>query len=94
MKITPTQETNGSHRQGTILIEYAELCQHLGDPHMDGDKTTAEWAFLTEDGVLFTIYDYYETSTPLNQYEWHIGGFDRNAVAAVQALFPNHKVGI
>lgn len=90
--LTPTQETSGSHRQGTISITYEELVQHLGDPHFDGDKTTAEWAFVNQDGAFFTIYDYKEYSTPLGQYDWHIGGFGSEALNAVKALFPKHQV--
>jgi hypothetical protein len=83
---------NGTSFQGYLTITYAELCQFLGDPHCDGDKTTAEWCFITDKGVVFTIYDYKTGSTPLGDYDWHVGGGDQEALEAVRELFPKHQV--
>jgi len=93
MNITQTEEVSGTYRQGTITTNFKRLVYKLGEPHMvGGDKTTAEWAFKTDDGTVFTIYDYYTISTPKETWDWHIGGFSPAAIEAVKALFPETKV--
>ena len=63
-----------------------------------GDKVTAEWvlAFAVgggdpEDGgmddsdcVIATVYDYKTGWTPMEEYNWHVGGFDQNALRFVE----------
>ena len=93
--ITPTEDINGTSYQGVIVTTYAELVAALGEPHYnDGDKTTAEWDFVTDKGIVFTIYDYKEDSTPLFEYEWHIGGMDQQVIDAVKMIFPAKKVEV
>lgn len=93
MNIKPTSDINGTCLKGYIRITYKELVDVLGKPHWnDGDKTTAEWAFRTVEGVVVTIYDYKEDFTPKGLYDWHIGGHGELALVVVQQLFPNHKV--
>jgi hypothetical protein len=92
-KITATEDIGNTSFQGDMLITYAELVAALGDPHYTGgDKTTAEWDFITEDGIVFTIYDYKQDETPTFKYEWHIGGADQKVIAIVKQLFPTNKV--
>lgn len=80
---------NGTCLQGYVRVTLAELISVLGAPHMtDGDKTTAEWAFQVGDAV-FTIYDYKEDRTPVELYDWHVGGFDSSVLIIVKNLFPN-----
>lgn len=91
----PTRDNNGTSLQGYITISYKELVKAFGKPHWtDGDKTTAEWCFKTVEGVVFTIYDYKNCSTPRGEYLWHIGGKGELVVAIVQVLFPNNKVEV
>lgn len=92
-KITATEDIGNTSYQGVIVTTYAELVASLGDPHYTGgDKTTAEWDFVTGCGVVFTIYDYKQDETPMFEYEWHIGGADQQVIEIVQGLFPNKKV--
>ena len=62
-----------------------------------GDKVTAEWvlAFAVgggdpedcsniEDYVIATVYDYKTGYTPMEEYNWHVGGFDQNALRFVE----------
>jgi hypothetical protein len=63
-----------------------------------GDKVTAEWvlAFAVgggdpDDGgmddsasVIATVYDYKTGYTPMEEYNWHVGGFDNNALRFVE----------
>ncbi len=92
MKLQKASSANGTCLQGYITITLAELISVLGAPHMtDGDKTTVEWAFQYGDAV-YTIYDYKTYGTPINQYDWHVGGIDSSVLKIVRALFPNHHV--
>ena len=66
-----------------------------------GDKVTAEWmlAFAVAggdpedcdggidkcDSVVATIYDYKTGYTPMELYDWHVGGNDQDAVRFVQS---------
>ena len=91
--IHPTRDINGTCLQGYISITSADLVETLGQPTAtDLDKVTAEWSFRTHDGIVFTIYDYKEDATPTGWYDWHVGGQDKNVLAVVQKLFPNHTV--
>lgn len=83
---------NGTSLQGYITIPMAEIVEKLGAPTFTmGDKVTAEWHVQIGDAVI-TIYDYKEETTPLRQYDWHIGGFDSSVLVHVRQLFPAHKV--
>lgn len=59
-----------------------ELISALGDPHYEDnsvdEKTSLEWDFETEDGLVFTIYDWKEYDAPASlhrdkKYYFHIG---------------------
>ena len=61
--------------QGYCTTTFSELTARLGEPHTRyGDKTTVEWAFRCNEGTVFTVYDWKQTSTPVSPYRWHIGG--------------------
>ena len=75
---------NGTSRQGTVCVSYNRLVEVFGPPHdTNGDKSTVEWAF-EDNGVRFTLYDYYwrtaKNDCPEN---FHIGGDDYRAVEMV-----------
>ena len=75
---------------GHVMTTYSALVKAFGAPHyVDEDKSTVEWDFKTDSGVIFTIYDWKTSSTPTGNYNWHIGGHDSRAVDAVRAYFPN-----
>ena len=87
--------TNGSHLQGHIIVDFATLVNVFGDPSCNGDeyKVQKEWCLEFEDGVIATIYDWkegdaYNGAGEGTHYtkvtDWHIGGFDIHAVWAVQ----------
>ena len=78
-----TSELGGSLK-GYCHTTYSALRVLLGPPHQhNGDKTTVEWAFICNDGTVFTVYDWKELTTPVAEYRWHIGGTDQ-ALAAFQ----------
>ena len=86
------QTLTGSSLQGYIKTTYADLVEKFGKPDtIDLDKSTAEWCveFCVDEGggdykyVNATIYDWKTDSTPMGEYEWHVGGFDFDAVECV-----------
>ena len=82
---------SGTSLQGTVKCTYEDLVETLGEPHIQGgDKTTAEWSLLFDDDDGFkysaTIYDWKTDSTPMGEYDWHVGGYGREAVWAVHDL--------
>ena len=86
------QTLAGSSLQGYIKTTFADLVEKFGKPDtIDLDKSTAEWCveFCVDLGggdykyVNATIYDWKTDSTPLGEYDWHVGGFDFGAVECV-----------
>ena len=74
-----------------IETSFDNLVKAFGKPHDDGDgyKTNAEWQFITDDGVVFTLYNWKNGITygglPVEDITvWNIGGFDIRAVEAVK----------
>ena len=63
----------------TIRATVEQLTNAFGDPTMDSnwgeDKVNFEWEMETEDGEVFTIYDWKEgRPLKLDEYViWHIG---------------------
>ena len=75
------QSSNGtSFHNSTITASVNELIAALGEPQYqsnDGeDKVNFEWDCETEEGDVFTIYDWkeYRPISKNEQIEWHIGG--------------------
>ena len=86
------QTLAGSSLQGYIKTTFADLVEKFGKPDViDLDKSTAEWCveFCVDLGdgdtgyVNATIYDWKTDSTPMGEYDWHIGGFNFGAVECV-----------
>jgi hypothetical protein len=82
------QSSNGtSFHNSTITASVNELIKVLGEPQYqsnDGqDKVNFEWDCETEDGNVFTIYDWkeYRTISKNEQIEWHIGGNSGNVTS-------------
>jgi len=88
-------DCSGTSLQGYIDTSFEELVQVFGAPHIEGgDKTTAEWSFISDDGIRFTIYDWKQSSTPYNIYSWHVGGKNVNAISTVVSILRNHGVNV
>lgn len=71
---------------GTVETRYDTLVKVFGDPVMyDGidEKTTVQWNLEFSDGTIATIYDWKTEATPLEMYEWHVGGKDCTALTRV-----------
>lgn len=89
------KETNGTSFHGiTFTATVQELRKVLGEPTFetnDGqDKVNFEWEMETEDGEVFTVYDYkeYRRLKENEDIEWHIGGHNslttRNAAEEIE----------
>jgi hypothetical protein len=106
MNIVAMSESNANFTclQGYVKTTYDELVTVFGSPKYGpndgGDKVTCEWAvnifYLDENEdeqmETVTIYDWNQYNTPFNEYRWHIGGFDSNAVAVVTAAMNKEAV--
>jgi hypothetical protein len=83
MKAT-TKEPNGTSFHNTVInCSITTLKKVLGKPEHytnDGsDKVNFEWVMETNNGDVFTVYDWkeYRSLNENEMIEWHIGGFDK-----------------
>ena len=79
------KEIGGTSFHSTVIeATVNELKQILGEPDYDGndgeDKVNFTWEMETDNGDVFTVYDYKEyRSLPENEViEWHIGGYNKD----------------
>ncbi len=74
------KDTNGtSYHDTTISATVNQLTAAFGEPYDNNtgeDKVNFEWDMETEDGEVFTIYDWkeYRIISKNEIIEWHIGG--------------------
>jgi hypothetical protein len=77
----PTQKSSfGTSFYGyTITATYKQLVKAIGEPQYaqnnGEDKSNFDWILETEDGTVFTVYDWkeYRSIKPNETIEWHIG---------------------
>jgi len=86
-------DMNMSSYRGVIKTTYAKLVEVLGKPtYTDSDpyeKVNAEWNVEVDTGegfVKFSIYNWKTGYVPTDEYDWHIGGFNSDAVDAAYEL--------
>ncbi len=96
MKFIKCKNMNMSSLKGEFPITFAELVEIFGKPNYGPndhnlDKVTCEWMIEFEDGVKASIYDYKTHSTPMGEYEWHIGGYDAQAYTHVVDAIVLHR---
>ena len=85
-----------SSLQGYVETDYESLVKAFGEPGFGPDtnsgdeKVTCEWT-VQLGGQECRIYDWKEYTgvTPRGRYEWHIGGFSRDAERLVQTALLN-----
>jgi hypothetical protein len=77
--------TNGtSFYDVTIKASVNQLINAFGEPDYDGntgeDKVNFEWEMETDEGDVFTAYDWkeYRKLDLDEQIEWHIGSFSKS----------------
>ena len=78
MKQTNQNADGTSFHRTTINATVNQLSEICGEPEMGGieDKVTHNWTMETDEGEVFTIYDWKEYRDFDNDenIEWHIGG--------------------
>jgi hypothetical protein len=90
MKLTDKSPSGTSFHGHTIEASYNQLVDVLGKPQSEqndgSDKTNFDWTCETEEGVLFTVYDWkeYRKIKPNERIEWHIGA--KNQAASYHAF--------
>jgi hypothetical protein len=85
MKPTNQSPNGTSFHKITLDTTLGSLRKVLGAPRMGDDKSQFEWVKETEDGDVFTVYDWKEDSKidPNQTIRWHIGG--KNKLATLTA---------
>lgn len=82
-----TQNSGGTSYHGhKIITTLRILWDAIGHPDEWGwdEKTQHHWTRETEDGEVFTIYDYHWPKISLDrEVQWHIGA--KNAIVAAKA---------
>lgn len=93
MKAT-NKSTGGTSFHDTVISETPRnMIKCLGEPHcIGGDKTNMEWEMETEDGTVFTIYDWknYGGIGMDEVVEWHIGGHKKSDTEKAREELVNH----
>lgn len=81
MRRTNKTTSGTSFMDVTFSATPNQLIGILGETFGSGDgKTTHDWELETEDGEVFTIYDWKEKNlTPDKIINWHIGGYTLSA---------------
>ena len=83
MKPTTKSIDGTSFHDTTIKCSVSTLKKVLGEPEYepnDGqDKVNFEWDMETNNGDVFTVYDWkeYRSLNEDDMIEWHIGGYDK-----------------
>ena len=83
MKPTKRSADGTSFHNDVFYATVEQLRKVLGEPvceQNDGeDKVNFEWEMETDDGRIFTVYDWkeYRTLDEDEEIEWHIGGHSR-----------------
>ena len=85
MKKTNKEVNGTSFHDSVIKCSVSTLKKVLGEPEYDGndgqDKVNFEWTMETNDGDVFTVYDWkeYRSINEDEVIEWHIGGHTKSA---------------
>ena len=98
-KIQTTERASGTSFHGTEFRASAnEIIAILGEPTYDenngSDKVNLEWVCETDEGDVFTIYDWkeYRQIGMDEKIDWHIGG--HSGLVTKKAVMELEKFGI
>ena len=90
-------DINGTHLQGHIQANYADLVHLFGEQSVEFDnyKSDAEWAIQFDDGSVATIYNWKngknycgEDGLELEEIQdWNIGGRTPDVVQRIYAIY-------
>lgn len=88
---------NGTSFVGHIHATYAQLVEVFGEPNFgpngqSGDgKITCSWYLEFNNEIVATIYDWKTPHTPMNSYDWHVGGKEKLAFECVLDYYNSHQ---
>ena len=92
-----TKSINGtSFHDTTIVASVKQIIEICGEPFDESntgeDKVNYEWIMETEDGNVFTIYDWkeYRPITLNERITWHIGGDNRQITEQAKSELINN----
>lgn len=96
MKKTNPMNANGTSLQSYLLAEYEQLVKVFGEPtygpnDFNLDKVTCEWVLEYAENKFCTIYDWKTYETPMEKYDWHIGGIDDECIEVIQSYFERNR---
>ena len=82
MKLSKKNSSGTSFHGITINATYNELVKAIGKPQYTStpdDKSQYDWVCETENGTVFTVYDWkeYRNFGDDEKIEWHIGAHDK-----------------
>lgn len=81
MKQTNKSTNRSSFHNETFYASVEDLRKILGEPKCEQNdaKVNFVWGMETEDGTVFTVYDWkeYRKLEEDEEIEWHVGGFSR-----------------
>ncbi len=95
-------EINGTHLQGYVMANYADIVAVFGKPTVRDDyKCDAEWMIKFSDGTVATLYNYKNGKNYLGKEglaktkitEWNIGGHNERVVELVQGALSGLTAG-
>lgn len=91
MQHARTKQINGTSLKGYVRTTFAKLVETFGSPCLNEgpcqfEKVNIEWCLRFSDGTIATIYNWkcYGWQPLNNEYDWHIGGHNSNAVELVK----------
>jgi len=95
MKPTKKDVNGTSFHNTTINCSVSTLRKVLGEPYDENnsgeDKVNFEWIMETDNGDVFTVYDWkeYRVLNENETIEWHIGGHNQNVTEDAKYEFRN-----
>lgn len=102
VSVKQTNDIEGTSLQGYVDASYNQLVEVFGKPTYETgfsktEKITTAWNLEFPSGVIVTIYNwknyenYGKDPEPNEEYEWHVGGYDINAVYLVKNALKQSK---
>lgn len=93
------KETGGTSFHDTVIEATVNELKHiLGEPYYDGNegrnKVNFEWEMETDNGDVFTVYDWkeYRSLSGNEVVEWHIGGHSKRVTEQAKREIESARV--
>lgn len=92
MRINKNLDASGTSFHGTTVKATAKQIESfMGESVFSCNKTNYNWIAVTDDGDLFTVYDWKEGDINENtEVFFHVGGFSKEATEKAKAEMLSH----